>query len=303
MKMDWKGVFPAMVTPFEAGGQLDKAHLTALINLLEREGVSGLVVGGSTGEFYSMNVAERIELFRSVKEHAPTGLTLIAGTSSINHAETLQLTKEAKSLGYDGCMVLPPVYCLPTQLEVLDAFTDVASVGLPIMIYNNPGRAGFGFSPDLISTLSKIENIVAYKESARDLYLISEIFQAAGDRLTLFAGLEPYASSLLSRGAVGLVSTISNVCAREVVAAYKAFQAKDLATLAKLQQVIDGMYHLLARTKLSNYAFAKSAMLALGRPGGMPRRPALAADESGLKEIRAQIEGIYARAGVELTRA
>ncbi|MFA5490352.1 MAG: dihydrodipicolinate synthase family protein [Candidimonas sp.] len=302
MKPGWKGVFPALVTPFDANGALDKAQLTALVDILRDEGVTGLVVGGSTGEFYSMNVPERIELFETVREHVTGEFTLIAGTSSINHSETLQLTREAKAIGYDGCMVLPPIYCLPTHAEVLDAFKDVAAIGLPIMIYNNPGRAGFGFTPDLVGALSKIENVAAYKESARDIYLISEIFRAARDNISLFAGLEPYGSALMARGAVGMVSTISNVCAREVVAYFDAFQQNDTAKVAQLQQLIDEMYHLLARSRMSNYAFAKSAMVAIGRPAGLPRRPHRPADDALLKEIAKEIGEIYARADVKLVR-
>jgi len=303
MKSTWKGVFPAMVTPFAGDGTLDKSQLNDLVDLLLSEGVAGLVVGGSTGEYYSMTAKDRIELFSIVKRRLAGKTTLIAGTSSINHSETVMLTKEAKSIGYDGCMVLPPVYSLPTPAEIQGAFEEVASIGLPIMIYNNPARAGVGLTPDLAEKLSKIDKIVAYKESARDLYVISEIFYRTRERISLFAGLEPYGSALLSRGAVGLVSTISNVCASVTVGYYDAYQKRDADTLSRLQQVIDELYHLLARSRLSNYAFVKSAMMTLGRPGGVPRRPHHLADRSDLEHIAKEIKAIYERADIQLPRS
>jgi len=287
-----------MVTPFAADGRLDKSQIAELADLLLSEGVSGIVIGGSTGEYYSMTVPERIELFSIVKSHVAGKAVLIAGTSSINHAETLQLTSEAKQIGYDGCMVLPPVYSLPTPVEIVKAFEDVAAIGLPVMVYNNPARAAVGLTPDLVQKLARIKNIVAYKESSRDLYPIAEIFHTNRDRLSLFAGLEPYAGALLSRGAVGIVSTISNVCAREVVAYYEAYKNNDRATLVRVQQIIDELYALIPRVRMSNYAFVKCAMKALGRPGGFPRRPHYLADETLLQEIGSEIKKIYARAGI-----
>jgi len=297
-RVSWNGVLPAIVTPFAQNGSLDKGALRSLVDLLLAEGVSGFVVGGSTGEYYAMSLAERVDLFQTMIDHAAGRGTLIAGTSSTNHAETLELTRRAKALGFDGCMVLPPVYCLPTHAEMVDAFAEVNAIGLPTMVYNNPARAGVTCSPSLMSEIANLPNIAAYKESARDLYVTAEIYYATRDRLTHFAGLEPYASALLSRGARGIVSTISNVCGREVVNYYQAFHAGDADALSRNQQVIDEMYHLMARSGLSNYAFAKTAMAALGRPCGQMRGPHRMGDQTQIDQIGAQIKAIYERAGV-----
>lgn len=299
----WSGVFSAIVTPYEPDGRIAWDQLQALIDRLANEGVSGLVVTGSTGEFYSQSASERIELFQFVKRHAGEGLTLIAGTSSLSALETLSLTRAAKEIGFDGCMVLPPVYCLPTPAETLAYFEQIAAIGLPVMIYNNPPRVGISLSPALTAELASIPNIAAYKESARDLYAIAETYYATRDRLVHFAGLEPYASALMSRGASGIVSTISNVCATEVVNCYKAFRAGDADALARNQQVIDQLYHLLARSGLSNFAFVKTAMAALGRPGGMTRAPHRMGDAAQVEAIGRAVAKIYEQAGIPLRMA
>lgn len=301
-KVKWSGVMPALATPFAKDGSVDKHQLKELVELLLSEGVAGFVVGGSTGEYYSMSVPERAALFETVRGYANGRGTLVAGTSSTNHAETLELTRIARNNGYDGCMVLPPVYCLPTPAEIVKVFGEIAEIGLPIMIYNNPARVGVGLAPGLTADLAKIPNVAAYKESARDLYAIAETYYATRDRLAHFAGLEPYASALLSRGASGIVSTISNVCAREVVGTYKAYHANDQSALSRNQQVIDQMYHLLSRSGLANFAFVKSAMKALGRPGGATRSPHIMGDASQIEKIGAEIRQIYERAGIELRR-
>ncbi len=298
-QVQWSGVMPALATPFRQDGAIDEPQLKALVNLLLSEGVSGFVVGGSTGEYYSMSVAERAKLFETVHEYVDGRAILIAGVSSTNHAETLELTRFAKQVGFDGCMVLPPVYCLPTPPEIVKVFEEIAAIGLPVMIYNNPVRVGVALSPALSARLAGIPNVVAYKESARDLYTVAELYYATREHLAHFAGLEPYGSALLSRGAKGIVSTISNVCAREVVNYYKAFQSGDFAALSRNQQVIDEMYHLLGREGLSNFAFVKSAMVALGRPGGVTRAPHVMAGPDHIRKIGKEIEGIYARAGIE----
>ncbi|MGV6872924.1 dihydrodipicolinate synthase family protein [Pseudochelatococcus sp. B33] len=298
-KVSWSGVLPALATPFSEAGSIDMDRLKAMVDLLLSEGVSGFVIGGSTGEYYSLSVPERIELFQAAFEYVAGRGTLIAGTSSTNHAETLELTRVAKGLGFDGCMVLPPVYSLPTPSEIVKAFEEVGAIGLPVMVYNNPARVGVALSPSTAAQIANLPNIAAYKESARDLYAVAELYYATRDRLAHFVGLEPYGSALLSRGASGIVSTISNVCAREVVNYYKAFRSNDAEALSRNQQVIDEMYHLLARSGLSNFAFVKSAMAALGRPGGVTRSPHRMGDRAQIEKIGSEIKAIYERAGIQ----
>ena len=169
----WSGVFSAVVTPFAKDGSIDVPQLESLIDLLISEGVAGIVVAGSTGEFYSQLKQERIKLFEEVKRHVGDRIILIAGTTALSNGETLELTRTAKSIGFDGCLVLPPVYCLPTAQEVSAYFARIAELGLPVMVYNNPARVGIAISPSLANVLADIENVVAYKESARDMSMQS----------------------------------------------------------------------------------------------------------------------------------
>jgi 4-hydroxy-tetrahydrodipicolinate synthase len=301
-RVSWSGVFSALATPYAPSGKIEWGQLRELVDLLIEEGVAGLVVAGSTGEYYSQSTPERLELFENVKKHIGNKVRLIAGTSALSQMETLELTAKARDLGFDGCMVLPPVYCLPSAPETRRYFEQVAGVGLPVMVYNNPARVGVGLSATQTAELAKITNVVAYKESARDLYAIAETYYATRGELVHFVGLEPYAGALLSRGASGIVSTISNLCAREVVNCYNAFRANDADGLARNQQVIDQLYHLLSRSGLSNFAFVKTAMAAVGRPGGMTRAPHIMGSDEQAKQIGDAIAEIYERAGLHSRR-
>lgn len=299
-KVDWGGVFTAVVTPFDADGAVNQGALRAHLDWLLGSGVAGFVVSGSTGEYYSMTREERQDLFQFVAGEYAGRATLVAGTSSLNHSDTLKLTQHAKDVGFDGCMLLPPIYCLPTQAEIKLATRQVAEIGLPVMIYNNPARVGVGLTPALTAELADIPNVVAYKESARDIYPVAESYYSTRDKLNHFAGLEPYLGALLSRGAVGSVSTISNVCAPQVVAAYEAHRRGDLDAYSRNQQVIDQLYHLMAASGLSNFAFVKAAIAAIGRDVGTVRSPHIGADREKTEQIGKGIREIYQTAGLAI---
>lgn len=292
--VSWAGVFPAIVTPFARDGGMDLKSFASLLDLLIREGISGVVVAGSTGEFYSLSDRERVELIEFAVAHANGRIPVIAGTSAIGTRETLELTRRAQNAGAAGCMVLPPPYCLPTTKEVLAYFRAVADVGLPVMIYNNPLRTGVNITAAVAADLAKIEGVAAFKDSNKDLYAAAETVYAISGQVACFAGLEPYGAALISRGAVGMVSTISNVCAPEVVTYFKTALSADQAANAAAQRRIDELYHLLAKTGLSNFAFVKAAMSFLGRPGGLPRLPHLPPDDTTAQNLRNGLSRLYA---------
>jgi 4-hydroxy-tetrahydrodipicolinate synthase len=267
-----------MVTPFKADGAVDEAALRALIDLFISEGASGVVVAGSTGEWYTLDDRERISLIEKTVSHVAGRITVIAGTSAIATRETVALTRAAKDAGADGCMVLPPPYCMPGKAEVIAHMEAVAAVGLPVMVYNNPPRTGVNIDAAGAQRMAEIDGVVAFKDSQRDLYQLAETIYAVGDKLAVFAGLEPYALPALHRGAVGIVSTIANLIAEDVVACQAAATSGAWADAFASQQRIDKAYHLMAAVGAPNYVFVKAAMAALGRPGGFPRLPHLPLD-------------------------
>ena len=115
VRTDWKGVFPPVVTPFKADGAIDEEAFRKVIDLQVADGAHGIIVAGSTGEWFSVSDAERIRLFEIAKEQIAGRRPLLAGTAAMATDHAVQLTKAAKRIGCDGCMVLPPPYVLPTR--------------------------------------------------------------------------------------------------------------------------------------------------------------------------------------------
>lgn len=289
----WKGVYTPVVTPFTSSGSIDKQEWAQLIELLISEGVDGVIVAGTTGEFYSLSPTEKVDAFNFVHEVVAKRVPVLAGTSCIGTRETVELTQAACAIGVDGILLLPPAFCLPTEKEIINYFRAVATVGLPIMAYNNPARTGVNINAAIATELKEIKNLVAYKETEKDIYAFSETLRVLAGFVDIFAGLEPYASAQFSRGAVGIVSTISNVAAKDVVALYQALAAGDFQTAAAYQERIDKLYLLMSQSGLSNFSYVKAAMQLLDRPGGQSREPHLPADDATMAFIDARLRDIF----------
>jgi len=162
----WAGSFAVCVTPFSRTGELDEHATRELIDLLISEGVDGIVVSGSLGEWYSLENAERIRLFEIAVDQTAGRVPLIGGTSAIRTKDAVDLTRAAQRLNCDGAMLLPPPYVNPTEREVMEFFREVNMVGLPLMLYNNPGRTGVNIDSALMTRLLEFDHIVSLKDSA-----------------------------------------------------------------------------------------------------------------------------------------
>ena len=293
LRTQWKGVFPACVTPFAKDGSFDKDATRKMIDMFIAEGANGLIMAGSTGEWFSLSEQEQIDLFAVAKEHAAGRVPVIGGTSSIHTDNSVRLTQAAKKLGLDGVMVLPPPYALPSRREVVNHFVEIGRVGMPMMIYNNPPRTSINIDAGLGRELAKIDTIVALKDSTRDLYQMSETIYALGDEIAMFAGLEPYIMANVSRGAVGTVSMMGNVCLPDMVEYFNLCASGRWEEAKAPQKTVDRLYHLLSNSGAPNYVFVKEAMTLLGRPGGgMLRKPYLPVDDATRAKIKAGLDAI-----------
>lgn len=274
-RVDWSGAFVVMVTPFREDGALDEPATRQLIDTLVDEGVDGIVVAGSTGEWFTMSDDERIDLFRIAADQNRRRVTLLAGSSAIATRSAVTVTAAAKRYGLDGTLILPPPYVLPTERELLAYFEAVDAVGLPMMLYNNPTRTGINLDARLLSKLLNFEHIVALKDSAKDLGQISMTLRAHRDELAIFTGFESYVSPCLQRGAVGVVAMTPNILGREAVNLFRFASDGDAKKLAVVQEKIDRVYDRMYGWQYNPYVVIKEAMRIMGRPGGWPRPPLL----------------------------
>lgn len=291
-KIAWAGVFVVSVTPFKKDGAFDEAATRRLVDTLIDEGVDGLIMAGSTGEWFSMSDAERIELFRVATDQIRGRVKVLGGVASLATATSVALTHAAKDLGMDGVLLLPPPYILPNETELMAFFTAVDAVGLPIMLYNNPARTGVNLDAKWLRRLAGLRHVVALKESAKDIGQIADSMREIGEELAVFTGIEPYIVPTLQRGGVGVAAMAPNVLGRQAVDFYRAAARGDWAATVRMQGAIDQLYTRMYSAGVNPYVVQKEAMALLGRPGGVPRPPLAPMTEPQRAELKVLLDKI-----------
>lgn len=274
MRCSWSGVFVVMVTPFDAKQQIDESATRALVDHLVLEGVDGIVPAGSTGEWFSMSTSERLRLFEIVADQAAGRVHLLAGTAAIGTGEVLELASEAKKLGYNGQLLLPPPYVIPSKRETKTFIAEVNEVELPIMLYNNPPRTQVNFDADFLIEALEYDQVVALKESSKDIAQLARTIEVHGDEIAVFTGVEPYVLPAATRGAKGVVAMSPNVLGAESVQLFSLAETLSPG-LVHLQGRIDRLYQWMYGAGYNPYVILKEGMNLLGRPGGHPRKPLL----------------------------
>lgn len=284
-RTDWAGVFVVAVTPFAEDGGFDENAIRRMVDVYVDDGVDGIVLAGSTGEWYGMSDTERIDLFRIAADQNRGRVKLLAGTSAIATASAVTLTAAAREIGCDGAMLLPPPYVMPSNRELVAYFRAVDEVGLPMMLYNNPTRTGVNLDVAHLSMLMPLRNVVALKDSVKDIAQLGATLRRFRDELAIFVGFESYVGPCVQRGAVGVVAMAANVLGRRAGELFRLAQAGDWNGVSKIQDKIDLLYEWMYGRGHNPYVVVKEAMRILGRPGGWPRPPLLSLEQAQRDEL------------------
>ncbi len=219
--MQLKGVYTALVTPF-TNGQIDYVKLRELVERQIAGGVDGIVPVGTTGESPTLTFTEHQKLIDAVIKTADKRCAIIAGTGANSTAEAIELTKHARAAGADASLQVTPYYNKPTQEGLYRHFSKVADeTGLPIVLYNVPGRSGVAIAVDTVARLSKNENIIAVKEAAGSAERVSQILDLCD--ITVLSGDDALTLPMMSVGATGVISVASNIIPAEMKAMVDAF--------------------------------------------------------------------------------
>ncbi|HEX2582806.1 MAG TPA: 4-hydroxy-tetrahydrodipicolinate synthase, partial [Chlamydiales bacterium] len=204
------GSLVALVTPFTASGRIDRKALESLIEWHIEEKTDGIVCCGTTGEGYALNRSERKAVADLCLKTAAGRIPIIVGTGAPSTRETILYTEDALQLGAAASLIVTPYFNKPSQSGCLEHFREIAKVGQAIIVYHNPGRAVFRFTKDTLSELAEIPQIVAFKDSGRDLDLIQDLYS----KLAVLAGDDDLTPDLIARGGRGVISVIGNVIPR-----------------------------------------------------------------------------------------
>ena len=202
----------AMVTPFDAKGEVDYSQAKKLAKALLDSGSDGLVVSGTTGESPTLTHEEKLKLFAEVKSAVGNRGTVIAGTGSYSTTESIELTKEAEKTGVDGCLMVVPYYNRPTQDGLYEHFKAIAgATSLPCIPYNVPSRTVTSLSAETCIKLSQIDNIVGVKEASANLEQVARIIQGARKGFLVYSGNDGDTFPILCLGGYGVISVISHL--------------------------------------------------------------------------------------------
>ena len=215
--MEFGRLLTAMVTAFDAEGELDLHRQTKVIEHLIQTGTETIVVAGTTGESPTLSKEEKLQLFKHTVEVAKGRAKVIAGTGSNNTKESIELTKKAEALGVDGIMLVNPYYNRPSQEGLYQHFKTVAeSTSLPVMLYNIPGRSAVNMTVETVVRLAEVPNIKLMKEASGDLGQMTEIIRNTPDDFILYSGDDNLTIPVLAIGGVGIVSVASHVLGTEM---------------------------------------------------------------------------------------
>ncbi|MFI7411513.1 4-hydroxy-tetrahydrodipicolinate synthase [Streptomyces sp. NPDC049627] len=262
----------AMITPFTEAGSLDLDGAQRLADRLVREGCDGLVLSGTTGESPTTSDAEKSELIRAVREAVGDRASVVAGVGTFDTRHTVELALAAEKAGADGLLVVAPYYSKPPQDAVEAHFREVAdAAGLPLALYDIPGRTGTRIEPETLIRLAGHPRIVAVKDCSYDFLAAQKVL--ARTELAYYAGCDEHNLALYAVGGAGYVSTVANVIPGHLRSVLDAFEAGDTPVAARLQQRATPLIELMMAAGLPGTVTAKALLNELGLPAGPVRAP------------------------------
>ncbi|AWI12203.1 4-hydroxy-tetrahydrodipicolinate synthase [Caldibacillus thermoamylovorans] len=230
-------VSTAMVTPFDAKGNIDFQKTSHLVEYLLKNGSDSLVISGTTGESPTLTFEEKAALFKHVVNVVDKRVPVIAGTGNYNTRDSIELTKKAEDIGVDAILLVAPYYNKPNQEGLYQHFKAIAeSTSLPVMIYNIPGRSSVNIEPETIIRLSEVPNIKAVKEASGNLVQMTQIIANTPDDFVLYCGDDSLALPTLSIGGVGVVSVAAHIIGNEMQQMIQAFFTGNVTEAAKWHQ-------------------------------------------------------------------
>ncbi|MBU0534311.1 MAG: 4-hydroxy-tetrahydrodipicolinate synthase [Candidatus Omnitrophica bacterium] len=238
------GSIVAVVTPFDEKGEIDFESLENLIEFHISEKTDGIVPCGCTGEAATLNHAEQKKIIEFVVEKVNGRIPVVAGTGSNSTKESIDLTSFAKKVGADAALIITPYYNKPTPEGQYLHYKKIAEeVGMPVILYNVPGRTGTNMLPETIARLSKVPNIVAIKEANPSLDQVSKIISLCD--ITVLSGNDSVTLPILSVGGKGVISVAANVVPRQVHELVSNFKKGKLEEAQKIHLELFPLFEAL----------------------------------------------------------
>jgi 4-hydroxy-tetrahydrodipicolinate synthase len=279
----------AMVTPFDSAGEVDYKQAQRLARALLASGSDGFIVSGTTGEAPTLSHDEKVNLFRAVKEATGSDGAVLAGTSTYDTRESIETSRAAQAAGVDGLLLTVPYYSKPTQEGLYRHFEAIAaSVDLPCVLYNIPGRTGVNMAPETIIRSAGVPNIVGVKEASGNLDAVSKIVEEAGPEFGVWSGDDQVTLPLLSVGGYGVICVCSHIVGRQMKGMIEAYVAGRVTEAASTHRRLLPLMTALM-TVASNPIPIKHTLNALGFEVGGLRLPLYDIDAEASSRLMAEV--------------
>jgi 4-hydroxy-tetrahydrodipicolinate synthase len=293
--MEWKGIFPAVTTPFTKNDELDLPMFEKNLRAQADAGVHGIIIGGSLGEASTLTASEKEELIRFTLKSIGATIPVILNIAEASTKDALRQVELAKQCNVQGLMLLPPMRYKADDRETVEYFKAVAkATDLHIMIYNNPVDYKIEVTLDMFAELAECKNITAVKESTRDVSNVTRMKNRFGDRFKILCGVDTIAMEELLLGADGWVAGLVNAFPNETVAVYELVRSGRIEEATKIYRWFMPLLDLDIHPKLVQYIKLAQAQTGLGTED--VRAPRLVLEGEERKEILKIInEGIASR--------
>lgn len=285
--MNFDGIYTPAITPLSSDGQIDFSAFGEVLEYLVESKVHGIIIGGSTGEYYAHTAAERVEIAQRAKDVLKGRLPLVVGTGGIRTEDSVYFAEKAKELEADALLVGSPPYALPKQKEIATHVLAVdKAAGLPIMLYNYPARMGVAMGDEFFEAVAHCKNIVAIKESSGEMNRLHRLAHSHPS-IQISCGWDDQALEFFAWGARSWVCAGSNFIPREHVALYEACVIeKDFAKGRRIMSAMLPLMDFLEGGKFVQSIKHGSELSGL-RAGGVraPLQPLEESEKQELKEV------------------
>lgn len=265
------GVCTALVTPFD-GDKVNFKKLEQLLDFQMEHGIQSVCVCGTTGESATLTEDQHLNIIAHTVQYCSGRIKVIAGTGSNNTAHAVSMSQTADSMGVDAVLVVTPYYNKATNQGLIEHYTAIAdAVSCPVILYNVPSRTGVDIPLDVYKILSKNKKIIGVKEASGDVTKSARIIASCGEDLYVWSGNDDEIVPLMSLGAKGVISVLSNICPEQTAAMVNACQSGDYIAAGRMQcanmELIDALFCEV------NPIPIKQAMNLFGFDVGTPRLP------------------------------
>ena len=284
----FSGSFVALVTPFK-NNRVDVEKLKELVEFHINKGTSGIVPCGTTGESPTLSHEEHRLVIETVVKAVNGRIKVIPGTGSNNTNEAIELTRFAKKVGADGCLVITPYYNKPTQNGLYLHFKKIAeTVDIPVVMYNVPGRTGINMLPSTVAKLSKIKNIIGLKEASGNITQISQIVRECGEEFDVLSGDDTMTFPILAVGGKGVISVAANIAPVEVAGLVETFNKEDINKSRKMHLKMLALFEAMFYE--TNPIPVKTSMNLMGMISDEIRLPLCKMSEENLKKLKTTLK-------------